>query len=107
METIITASYKNFKKPVPLLSPPKEPRRPWWNSDCKTAVKNVKEAEREWRCSPLLSDKRAAWKKADEGIKKDSSSQQKKHDWESFISNLNHQDDQRTTWSFMRAMSGS
>ncbi len=26
----------------------------------RAAVKNVKEAEREWRCSPLLSDKRAA-----------------------------------------------
>ena len=106
MDSIIAASDTIFKKPAPSSLPPKEPRRPWWNSACETAVKNVKQAEKEWRRSPLSSEKRAAWKKAD-AVKKRLIIAAKKHAWESFIEKLNPQDGQKTTWSFMKAMIGS
>jgi hypothetical protein len=106
MNSIISASDTNFKKSDPSILLPKEPRRPWWNSACETAVKNVKQAEKEWRHSPLSSEKRAAWKKAD-AVKKRLIIAAKKHAWESFISNLNPQDGQKTTWSFTKAMIGS
>ena len=81
MDSFIAASNTIFKKPAPSSLPSKEPHRPWWNSACETAVKNVKQAEREWRRSPLSSEKRAEWKKAD-AVKKSLIIAAKKHAWE-------------------------
>jgi hypothetical protein len=105
MYAITAANEKNFKKTTPSLHPPKEPRRPWWNQECESAVEKVKQAEREWRRSPLSSDKRSAWKKAD-AAKKRLIISAKRNAWKLFISNLNPQDGQRTAWSFMKAMIG-
>jgi hypothetical protein len=105
MYAITAANEKNFKKTTQSLHPPKEPRHPWWNQECESAVEKVKQAEREWRRSPLSSDKRSAWKKAD-AAKKRLIISTKRNTWKLFISNLNPQDGQRTAWSFMKAMMG-
>jgi hypothetical protein len=46
-DSITVASDMIFKKPAQPTLPPKQPRRPWWNSASDSAVKKVKQAEKE------------------------------------------------------------
>ena len=64
IDAFISAS-KHISTSCPKSRPPKEPRHPWWNSDCSIAVTKARKAEMKWRRSPLSLGKRSAWEKAE------------------------------------------
>jgi hypothetical protein len=73
IDAFISASNQLFNMTCPNSRPPKESRRPWWNADCSAAVYNARQAEIEWRCSPLATGKKVA------NLEKDGSRKEKKY----------------------------
>jgi hypothetical protein len=83
----------------------KGPARPWWDEECKTAVKEASRAFREWRDSPKSTTKREEWRKA-EARKRRTIITTKKNAWSAFIANLGPNDQQKM-WAFVRNMVGN
>jgi hypothetical protein len=83
----------------------KGPARPWWDEECKTAVKEARRAFREWRDSPISTTKREEWRKA-EARKRRTIITSKKNAWSTFIANLGP-NDQPKMWAFVRNMVGN
>jgi hypothetical protein len=104
-DSIQSCSKKFFRLSHLCAKSPKEPRHPWWNNDCPEAVASAKKAEKEWRISPLSSEKRTVWKR-EEATKKRPITKSKKQAWATFISNLNPHDGQRAIWTFIKSMIG-
>ncbi|KZR97325.1 Uncharacterized protein APZ42_007874, partial [Daphnia magna] len=94
----------HFKKPKPFTEKPGEQSRPWWDEECNRLVKNARQAFRRWRKSPLSTNLRAEWSRA-EAIKKKYIISTKKKTWETFLSNLGPEDQPRL-WSFVKCMTG-
>jgi hypothetical protein len=83
----------------------KGPARPWWDEECKTAVKEAHRAFGEWRDSPISTTKREEWRKA-EARKRRTIITAQKNAWSTFIANLGP-NDQPKMWAFVRNMVGN
>ena len=65
MKTILASSNSTFRLSTQPRNPPKEHRRQWLKVSCQAAVSTAKQAEKEWRRSPLSPSLRAAWEKTE------------------------------------------
>ena len=65
MKTILASSNSTFSLSTQPRNPPKEHRRQWLKVSCQAAVSTAKQAEKEWRRSPLSPSLRAAWEKTE------------------------------------------
>ena len=92
------------EKTIPKSSISSKPRKPWFDEECKQAIKSRKKAEKSFRrtlTQSNLSSFRIFRAKARRTIKL-----KKKHSWKQFVSSINHRTPMTKVWNMINRIKG-
>ena len=98
------ALFEIAEKTIPKSSTSSKPRKPWFDDECKQAIKSRKKAEKSFRrtlTQSNLSSFRIFRAKARRTIKR-----KKRASWKQFVSSINHRTPMNKVWNMINRIKG-